>query len=91
MSTTQIETLARQRLVSRGLKLEYFTIAYNFDEIRKTLRPALSDIFKDAVTGEDVIVVGVPILKSDGEFKGVLAGMVTIRYSFLAGMFAKWL
>lgn len=29
MSTTQIETLARQRLVSRGLKLEYFTIAYN--------------------------------------------------------------
>ncbi|KKN22251.1 hypothetical protein LCGC14_0917240, partial [marine sediment metagenome] len=68
-----------------------FPITSKFDEMRKTLRPAFSDIFKDAVTGEDVILVGVPILKSDGEFKGVLAGMITLRYSFLGGMCAKLL
>ncbi len=60
-----------------------------FAEMRRTLRPAFSDIFKDEISGEDVILVGVPIVGQGGELKGVLAGVCTIEYSLLGATYAE--
>ena len=68
-----------------------FTIAAKFDELRKTLRPVFSDIFKDPVGQEPVILVGVPIVKSSGDFGGALVGIATVRYSLLGAMYAELL
>ena len=53
------------------------------------LRPVFSDIFKFPDSGDDVIMVGVPIVGRDGSFKGLLAGASTIRLSLLGGLYAK--
>ncbi len=66
-----------------------FPVTPEFDKVRKTLRPVFSDVFEDTISGEDVILVGVPIVASGGEFKGVLAGMCTIRYSLLGATYAQ--
>ena len=68
-----------------------FPIPSKLDEMRNTLRPVFSDVFQDAISGEDVMLTGVPIQGGDGELKGVLAGMSTIKYSLLGGMFAEML
>ncbi len=66
-----------------------FPIPSKLDEIRRTLRPIFSDVFQDEISGEDVMLTGAPILGSDGELKGVLAGMSTVKYSLLGGMYAE--
>ena len=66
-----------------------FPLATEFDELRSTLRPVFSDIFQDDASGEDVILIGLPILGSDGEFRGVMAGLSTVRYSRLGATFAE--
>ena len=54
-----------------------------------TLRPAFSDVFRDPVTDQDVILIGVPIRDFEGEFGGMLAGTMTLRASLLGGTFAE--
>jgi nitrate/nitrite-specific signal transduction histidine kinase len=66
-----------------------FPIASEFDKVHRTLQPTFSDVFRDAISGEDVILVAVPIVGSDGEFKGVLAGMSEIRYPLLGSIYAE--
>ena len=60
-----------------------------FEKVRKTLRPAFSNIFRDATSGDDVILVGVPIMGGGNEFKGMLAGMFTIRHSLIGVTYAE--
>ena len=60
-----------------------------FEEVRTTLRPAFSNVFRDATSGDDVILVGVPIMGKGNEFRGVLAGMFTIRYSLVGVTYAE--
>ena len=57
--------------------------------VRATLRPAFSDIFRDSVSGEDAILIGVPIRSTAEEFGGMLAGVVTLRTSLLGAVFAE--
>lgn len=59
------------------------------DEIGRTLRPAFSNILHDPISGEDVIVVAVPILGADGAMEGTLAGMSTLRFSLLGALFTE--
>ena len=59
------------------------------DKVRRTLRPAFSNIFQDQVSGGDVILIGVPIIGGDNEFNGVLAGMSNIKTSLLGATFAN--
>ena len=66
-----------------------FPITSKFAEARRTLRPIFSDIFKDEISGEDVILIGVPIVGNDGRLNGLLAGMSTIKYSLLGSIFAE--
>jgi signal transduction histidine kinase/HAMP domain-containing protein len=60
-----------------------------FDKVRSTRHPSFSGVFKDEISGEHVILIGVPIVGSDDEFKGVLAGISTLRYSLLGTTYAE--
>ena len=42
--------------------------------VRTSLRPAFSDVFRDPLTGGEVILIGVPIRGLDAEFGGMLTG-----------------
>jgi len=66
-----------------------FPIPSKLDEMRRTLRPVYSDIFEDAISGKDVILIGVPIVGSGGEFEGALVGMCTLKYSLLGSTYAQ--
>jgi signal transduction histidine kinase len=66
-----------------------FPVPSEFDKVRRTLRPAFSNVFQDTVSGEDVVLVGVPIVGSGGEFKGVLAGMFRMKYPLLGAIYAE--
>jgi len=66
-----------------------FPAPSEFDKLRRTLRPAFSDVFRDAISGEDVILVGVPIVGGGGEFKGVLSGMFRMKYPLLGAIYAE--
>jgi len=60
-----------------------------FNKVRSTRQPAFSNVFEDEISGEHVILIGVPIVGSGDEFKGVLAGMSTLRYSLLSTTYAE--
>ena len=63
--------------------------ASEFDRVRDTRRPVFSDVFTDAVSGEQVVLVGVPIIGRGTEFKGVMTGLSTIRYSLIGATYAQ--
>jgi signal transduction histidine kinase len=64
-------------------------IPSEFDRVRSTRQPSFSEVFEDEISGEHVILIGVPIIGSDDEFKGMLAGMSTLRYSLLGTTYAE--
>lgn len=66
-----------------------FPVASEFDKMRRTLQPTFSDVFRDAISGEDVILVAVPIVGNGDEFKGVLAGMSKIKYPLLGSIYTE--
>ncbi|TKJ29496.1 MAG: hypothetical protein CEE40_08330 [Chloroflexi bacterium B3_Chlor] len=68
-----------------------FPLESQFEEVRETLRPTFSNVFYDEISGEDVILVAVPVVDDDGELKGVVAGLHTIRYSPLGSTYAELL
>ncbi len=70
-------------------RLTKFPVASQFVEVSETLQPVFSDIFKDDISGEDVIIVAVPIADDKGEFLGVMAGIATIGHSGLGDTYAK--
>lgn len=70
---------------------ELFPAAGEFDTLRASLRPVFSDIFNDDRTGEDVIMVAVPIVRGTNVFTGALAGFATVKYSSLGAMYARLL
>ncbi|MEW6054364.1 MAG: PAS domain S-box protein [Nitrospirota bacterium] len=51
--------------------------------VQSTLRPAFSNIFQDQVSGENVVLIALPIVGRDKKIQGVLAGMCTIKYSII--------
>ena len=56
-----------------------FPARSEFDKVRTSRRPSFSNVFEDAISGEEVILVTVPIVATGNEFKGVLAGMSTLE------------
>lgn len=76
------------RPIPPGRRGSLFPVLSEFESMGQTVRPVFSDIFNDEMTGEDVILVAVPIVGSGGEFKGALAGMSTIRHSLLGAAYA---
>ena len=68
-----------------------FPIPSQFDSVRETLQPAFSDVLSDEVSGDDVILIAVPIVDSEGEFKGIVAGLHTIGLSPIRDVYAELL
>ena len=66
-----------------------FLVPSTLDRVRRTLRPSFSDIFVDEISGENVILVAVPIVGEGNEFKGVLAGMSSLGSSLLNVTYAQ--
>jgi GAF domain-containing protein/HAMP domain-containing protein/anti-sigma regulatory factor (Ser/Thr protein kinase) len=62
-----------------------------FDQVRLTLQPGLSDIFTDSLTGEEMISLAVPIADADGTFRGVVAGLQIVRSSAFSEVYAELL
>ncbi|MFC2014288.1 HAMP domain-containing protein [Chloroflexota bacterium] len=59
-----------------------------FDKVCSTRQPAFSNVFEDEISGQHVILIGVPVIGSGDEFKGMLAGMSTLKYSLLSITYA---
>jgi len=57
--------------------------------VQRTLRPVFSNVYFDPRFGEDLILVGVPIVGSANEFKGVLIGQSTLRFSPLGETYSQ--
>ena len=55
-----------------------FPAPSEFDKVRTSRRPSFSNVFEDAISGQQVILITVPIVATGNEFKGVLAGMSTL-------------
>jgi len=68
-----------------------FPTSSEFTKVRETLRPVFSNIIEDTYSGEDVILICVPIIGNGSEFKGVLVGMCTLKYSLLGSMYVEML
>jgi|GEM_PF-3282772 len=79
------------RPVAINRKGGLFPVAAEFNTMRTSMRPVFSDIFNDDQTGENVIMVAVPIINSSNEFTGSLAGLATIKYSSLGATYARLL
>ncbi len=60
-----------------------------FETVQMTLRPAFSNVLLDPRSGEDLILIGVPIVGSANEFEGVLAGLSTLRFSPLGETYSQ--
>jgi two-component system sensor histidine kinase UhpB len=50
-----------------------------FQNTRALRQPTFSDIFQEMGSGEEAIVVAVPILGTDGDFRGVIRGGFNLR------------
>ncbi len=70
-------------------RLTEFPVPAQFVEVSETLQPVFSDIFKDDISGEDAIIVAVPIVDEKDQFLGVMAGIATIGRSGLGNTYAK--
>jgi GAF domain-containing protein/HAMP domain-containing protein len=68
-----------------------YPLPSQFDEIRRTSRPALSDLFTDPVTGQDVTSLAVPVFDRAGRFVGVVAGLQTAGGSPFAEIYVDLL
>ena len=55
-----------------------FPVPSEFEKVRSTLQPHFSDVFKDSHSGQDAILLAVPVVASGAEFKGVVAGISTL-------------
>ncbi len=66
---------------------EDFPLPSELEEVLSTRRPRFSDVFRDIHTGEDAVLLAVPIVASGGELKGVLAGMSTLKSLLSVGTY----
>jgi len=81
-------TLYSQPAISERLGTD-FPVPSEFEKVRRTLRPVFSDVFRDTISGKDVILIGVPITGGAGEFKGMLTGMFEMKYPLLGAIYAE--
>jgi GAF domain-containing protein/HAMP domain-containing protein len=68
-----------------------YPLPSQFDQTRRTRQPALSDVFTDPLTGENMISLAVPVLDRADQFNGVVAGLQTIGGPSFAQVYADLL
>lgn len=67
----------------------YFPDKEGFQTIKTTLRPVFSDIIPPGTGGKKTILITVPIIGSDSEFIGAVAGICSVKYSTLGTTYTK--
>ena len=55
-----------------------FPVPSEFEKVRSTRQPHFSDVFKDSHSGQDAILLAVPVVASGAEFKGMVVGISTL-------------
>ena len=70
----------------RGIR---FPVPSEFDKVLTTLIPSFSNVFTDEISGEDVVLLTVPIVARGPEFKGVAAGMSTLNSLLLNATYSE--
>jgi len=60
----------------RGLR---FPVPSEFDKVLTTLMPSFSNVFRDVISGENVVLLTLPIVARGPEFRGAVAGMSTLN------------
>ena len=70
----------------RGLR---FPVRSEFDKVLSTLMPSFSNVFRDEISGEDVVLLTVPIVAKGPEFKGAVAGMSTLNSLLLNATYSE--
>ena len=70
----------------RGMR---FPVPSEFDNVLTTLMPSFSNVFRDEISGEDVVLLTVPIVARGPEFKGVVAGMSTLNSLLLNATYSE--
>jgi len=65
--------------VHRDLVGQNLSVHPYFQNTRALQQPTFSDIFQEIGSGEDAIVVAVPILGTEGDFRGVIRGGFNLR------------
>ena len=67
---------------------EDFPVQSELEAVLDTRRPRFSDVFRDIHTGEDAVLLAVPIVASGGELKGALAGISTLEALLSVGTYS---
>ena len=70
----------------RGME---FPVPYEFDQVSTTLIPSFSNVFRDEISGEDVVLLTVPIVARGPEFRGAVAGMSTLNSLLLNATYSE--
>ena len=73
-----------------GNGMSEFPMPEVFEAARATLQPAISGVFRDSRTGNDSILISVPIV-ARGEFMGVVSGVATLRGPLVSAIFSELL
>ena len=68
-----------------------YPLPSQFDQVRLTLQPSLSDLFTDSLTGEEIVSLAVPVTDADGNLQGVVAGLQIVRSSTFSEVYAELL
>jgi len=66
-----------------------FNTSPEFDKLNEKKQPVISNIFMDTISGEEVILVGVPIMGENTELAGVLTGMFKMKQLLLNPIYAE--
>ncbi len=66
-----------------------FPVPSEFDKVLATLSPSFSNVFRDEISGEDVVLLTLPIVARGPEFKGVVTGMSTLNSLLLSTVYSE--
>lgn len=70
----------------RGMR---FPVPSEFDKVLTTLMPSFSNVFRDETSGEDVVLLTLPIVARGPEFRGAVAGMSTLNSLLLNATYSE--
>jgi len=62
-----------------GTEIDISDRAY-FQKAKETKQPVVSDLLKSKITNEDSVIIAVPRLSQNGEFKGVMMALINQKY-----------
>ena len=66
-----------------------FPLPVELGKVKTTRRTSFSNMIRDPASGEDVVLITVPVAGTGTEFNGVLAGFASVKRSLLGATYAE--